>query len=134
MRFYWLAVGILCVWRVTHLLVVEDGPWGIMAKLQRRAGSGFWAELLNCFYCLSLWTAAPLAYWLGESWRERLLLWPALSGGAILLQRSTSSESDPKPIHYFEEKDFEEDDKEENHALLRQQEKPIPSGHSAPHP
>src|SRR5260370_37903487 len=82
MRFYWLAVGILCVWRVTHLLVVEDGPWGIMAKLQRRAGSGFWAELLNCFYCLNLLTAAPLAYWLGEEWRRRPVFLPALFSGA----------------------------------------------------
>lgn len=129
MRFYWLAVGILCVWRVTHLLVKEDGPWGIMAKIQRRAGSGFWSELLNCFYCLSLWTAAPLACWLGENWKERLLLWPALSGAAILLERSTSSELERNPVHYVEEK---EENKEESYALLRQQEKSIPSDGPAP--
>jgi hypothetical protein len=34
--------------------------------------------------------AAPLALLLGGAWAERLLLWPALSAGAILLERVAS--------------------------------------------
>src|SRR2546423_14169430 len=109
MHFYWLVVGVLCVWRVTHLLAREDGPWSAIVKLRQRAGNGFWGELLDCFYCLSLWMAAPLAYLLGESWMERLLLWPALSAGAILLERCTSSQLSLEPVPYFE-------DEEENYA------------------
>jgi hypothetical protein len=112
MRFYWLALGVLCVWRVTHLFYGEDGPWGVMAKLRQRAGDGFWASLLDCFYCLSLWMAAPLAYLLGETRKERLLLWPALSAGAILLERITSAEDKVPPATYFE-------DEKENYELLR---------------
>jgi len=26
-HFYWLIVGILVVWRLSHLLHAEDGPW-----------------------------------------------------------------------------------------------------------
>lgn len=92
MRFYWLALGILAVWRLTHLFAAEDGPWDAMARLRRALGSGFWGKLAACFYCLSLWVAAPVAAWLGESWPERLLLWPALSAGAILLERATGIE------------------------------------------
>jgi len=92
MRFYWLALGVLGVWRVTHLFVAEDGPWDTLARLRRVLGSGFWGKLVACFYCLSLWVAAPIAAWLGESWPERLLLWPALSAGAILLERATAVE------------------------------------------
>ena len=42
MRFYWLALGILAVWRVTHLLHAEDGPWDVLYRLRRRLGDGFW--------------------------------------------------------------------------------------------
>jgi hypothetical protein len=89
MEFYWLALGVLAVWRVTHLLNAEDGPWDLMVRFRLWLAAGFWGSLLDCFYCLSLWLALPLAAAIGETGWERLLLWPALSGGAILLQRLT---------------------------------------------
>ena len=97
MKFYWLALGILCVWRVTHLLQAEDGPWDLVIRLRRRIGAGFWGSLLDCFYCLSLWVSAPLAFVIGEGWKERLLLWPALSAAAILLERVTNRGQAPAP-------------------------------------
>ena len=90
MRFYWLALGILGAWRVTHLLNAEDGPADLLARFRRFAGAGFWGKLLDCFYCLSLWVAAPFALVLGEDWKERLLLWLGISAGAILLERATA--------------------------------------------
>ena len=105
MRFYLLVLGILCVWRVTHLFNAEDGPWDLMVRLRQRAGTGLWAKLLDCFYCLSLWIAAPLAYAIAKQWRERLLLWPALSAGAILLERLSKRESEPPAAHFFEDEE-----------------------------
>src|SRR5271157_1337130 len=99
MQFYWLALGILSVWRVTHLLNAEDGPWDFVVRLRRRAGTGFWARLLDCFYCLSLWVAAPLAYFIGSHWMERLLLWLALSAGAILLERLAPERTAAPPFY-----------------------------------
>jgi hypothetical protein len=90
---YWLVLGVLGVWRFTHLLFAEDGPWAVAIWMRQRAGTGFWGSLLDCFYCLSLWTAAPFALLLGSGWKERLLLWPALSAGAILFERVTSGEA-----------------------------------------
>lgn len=115
MRFYWLVLGILCVWRITHLLQAEDGPWDVVVRLRRRSGGGFWGRLLDCFYCLSLWIAAPFAYFLAQQWTERLFLWLALSAGAILLERITASRHDAPPAPYVE-------DDEAADALLRQQE------------
>ncbi len=104
MRFYWLILGILGVWRITHLLQAEDGPWNLLVRLRRSLGSGTLGQLLDCFYCLSLWIAIPFAWAIGQTWKERLLLWPALSGAAILLHRATISESE-SPAAYFEDKE-----------------------------
>jgi hypothetical protein len=82
-----LIAGILATWRVTHLLVAEDGPWNVIAHLRRRAGSGFFGNLMDCFYCTSMWVALPMAYWVGASWIARLIAWLAISGGAILVER-----------------------------------------------
>ena len=92
MRFYWLVIGILVVWRITHLFYGEDGPWDVFVRLRRAVGEGFFGSLMDCFHCLSLWVALPLAYWIGESWKERLLLWPALSAGGMLLQKLTTKQ------------------------------------------
>jgi hypothetical protein len=100
--FYWFALGVLAVWRVTHLLNAEDGPWDLAFRLRRRAGSGFWAGLLDCFYCLSLWVSAPLAVAIGAAWPERLILWPAFSAGAILLERLAPAKEPASPPFYFE--------------------------------
>ena len=86
-QFYWFLLGILSVWRVTHLLNAEDGPWELVVRLRRRAGTGFWGGLLDCFYCLSMWIAAPAALFLSRKPIEWIFTWLALSGGACLLER-----------------------------------------------
>jgi len=112
-HFYGLVVGILVVWRLAHLLYAENGPWDSMVRLRSAAGAGFWGGLLDCFYCLSLWMALPFALLLGDGLLEKLLLWPALSAGAIMLERvSTKEDPIPKPF-YTEDK--------ENDRVLRQE-------------
>lgn len=90
-----LLLAVLAVWRITHLLARENGPWDLVARLRRRAGDGFWGGLLDCFYCLSVWIALPFALWLGEGWGERGILWPAISGAAILLDRRDPGAPEP---------------------------------------
>ena len=108
MQFYWLALAGLATWRLTHLLSAEDGPWNIVVRLRGAIGKGSWGKLLDCFQCLSLWLAAPLAYVIGSTWAERLLLWPALSGLACLLELITAQKSvAPPPAFYTEDKETE---------------------------
>ena len=78
-----------------------------MVRLRRHAGEGFFAELLDCFYCLSIWIAAPVAVLIGEGWREWILLWLGLSGGAIVLEQFTRR-CEFVPARYIE--DVEDDD------------------------
>jgi hypothetical protein len=129
MRFYWLILGVLAVWRFTHLLSYEEGPWDSLERLRQRASGGFWGKLLGCFYCLSLWSALPLALWIGTDWLERVLLWPALSAGAILLERISSREPAvlPASYHYETNETKEEDNvlRTENDAAERR----VSAGH-----
>ena len=84
-RFYWLTLGILAVWRVTHLLNAEDGPADLVVRLRSMLGNTTAGRLMDCFYCLSLWLALPVTLLLSRSVPEGVLTWLALSGGACLL-------------------------------------------------
>src|SRR5689334_18760655 len=37
-------VAALATWRITHLIVREDGPWRVIVRIRRSAGAGFWGE------------------------------------------------------------------------------------------
>lgn len=61
-----LIVG-LAAWRLSHLLIEEDGPGAILARLRRILGvpitgevKGLLPELLTCPWCLTVWTAAAM--------------------------------------------------------------------------
>jgi hypothetical protein len=86
MMFYWF-MSALGVWRVTHLLALEDGPANLVVRLRTILGESFWGTLMDCFYCLSLWVAAPAALLLTRSPCEWPLAWLSLSGAACLLEQ-----------------------------------------------
>ena len=96
MRF---ALASLAVWRVTHLLAEEDGPVDAVVRLRSHVGRGCLGELMDCFYCLSIWVAAPASLVVARRPRERLVTWLALSGAACLLERATSEPSDGAADH-----------------------------------
>lgn len=76
-------IAALAVWRFTHLVVHEDGPWHLIARVRGFAGS-----FLSCFYCFSLWVAVPTAFLLRPALLDFVVLWLALSGAACLLERA----------------------------------------------
>ena len=111
MSLFLFGVAVLGVWRVTHLLHAEDGPWDLVARLRAKARGRLATSVLGCFYCLSVWVALPFAL-IGDGWTERALAWPALSAGAILTDLLATRLGVP-PAAYF--RDEEDDD-----GLLRQ--------------
>ena len=84
-----LALASLATWRLTHMLAEEDGPWNAVVRLRSRLGTGPLGEMMDCFYCLSVWVAAPAAVAVAPSKRDLPLTWLALSGAACLLERAT---------------------------------------------
>ena len=90
-----IVVAVVLLWRITHLLQAEKGPFDLFMRFRSLAGNGFLGQLLDCFYCLSIWLAIPLAILAGDGWAQRLMLWPALSGGACLLERATTRTAFP---------------------------------------
>jgi hypothetical protein len=90
-----LLVAMLAAWRVSHLVVEEDGPWDVVARLRERAGAGLLGRLMDCFYCVSLWVAAPLALAVSREPVAWAACWLAVSGGACLLERATAARAAP---------------------------------------
>lgn len=103
MRGYLFLLGLLGVWRVTHLLHAEAGPGRVVSKLRQAAGGGLLGHAMDCFRCLSLWTAAPFALLIGDGALECGLLWLALSGGAILLDALWRRLDGPPVARYVED-------------------------------
>jgi hypothetical protein len=85
----WLSfvAAAFATWRVTHLLANEDGPADIVFRTRRWLGDGFIGSLMDCFNCMSVWVAAPLALFVSANPLIWLVSWLALSGAACLLER-----------------------------------------------
>lgn len=80
-------LAVLATWRITHLLAREDGPADLIMRVRARLGNGLAGKLIDCFQCLSLWIALPLAFFVSRKPLDLLLTWLALSGAACLLER-----------------------------------------------
>ena len=85
-----IVLASLATWRLAHLVAEEDGPANVIARTRARAGTSQLGELMDCFYCLSLWAAVPFALITAPRRRDVPLTWLALSGAACLLERTTS--------------------------------------------
>jgi len=80
-------ITLLAVWRVTHLFQAEDGPFDIIFRIRKLAGDGVFGKIMDCFYCLSIWVALLPGLYFGRDWLQKIILWLAFSGGAILLEK-----------------------------------------------
>lgn len=73
----------LAIWRLTYMVVEEDGPGNIFLKLRESASSDkqrLWLPF-NCFYCASVWVSAIVCLLLNRPFIEIF----AYSGTAIFL-------------------------------------------------
>ncbi len=92
------GVAALATWRVTHLLVREDGPAAAIARLRERLGASQLGQMMDCFHCASMWTAIPFACFVAKKPAHRVVAWLALSGLACLVEEMTAPKSGEKGI------------------------------------
>ncbi|QNI32933.1 DUF1360 domain-containing protein [Alloacidobacterium dinghuense] len=81
------VIAALAVWRLSHLLAAEDGPWDLIVRLRRNLGTTIWGKLMDCFYCLSIWISIPFALFVVSGMLDRIVVWLALSGAASLANK-----------------------------------------------
>jgi hypothetical protein len=116
-------VASLAVWRLSHALWGEDGPWEGFARIRSLAGQTFFGRTLDCFYCLSFWLAIPFALIVSSHPLRVIVAWPAISGAAILLERVTAKPADGSAVWTeINERAPEESSKpteEDGHGVLR---------------
>ncbi|MGH9882051.1 MAG: hypothetical protein ACRD6N_11500 [Pyrinomonadaceae bacterium] len=98
-----LILAVLATWRITHLLANEDGPADLIVRFRARLGNRLPGRLMDCFQCLSLWVALPIAFFVSRRPLDLLLTWLALSGAACLLERIGKEPVVIQPISRAEE-------------------------------
>jgi hypothetical protein len=81
---------VIVVWRITHLLSMEDGPFDLVFKTRKRLGNSFFGKLMDCFYCLSIWIGLLAAFYAGKTAIDIILLCLYYSGASILLEKATN--------------------------------------------
>ncbi|MDQ7993594.1 MAG: hypothetical protein AAGC63_10930 [Propionicimonas sp.] len=98
-----LAVGTLAVWRVSRLVVHEDGPAGLVVRVRALVDRTPLAGVMDCFACTSVWVAPVVAVALFGGRlpaRDVVVTAAALSGAAMLVERAVAGGGDgylPEP-------------------------------------
>lgn len=87
----------LATWRVTHLLADEDGPGDVIVRARARLGDTGAGALMDCFNCLSIWTAAPLSLTVTRRSRRSVVVWLAVSGAVCLAEALTRESETSEP-------------------------------------
>jgi hypothetical protein len=83
-------IAVIVVWRLTHLISAEDGPFDLIFRLRKLAGNSFFGKLMDCFYCLSIWIGLGCALFAAENLMELIMLTLYYSGVSLLLERLTN--------------------------------------------
>jgi uncharacterized protein DUF1360 len=86
------VLAALVTWRITHAVSKEDGPADMMVRIRTALGNGFAGSLMDCFYCVSVWVAAAMAFFVARTALELAFTWLALSAAACLLERLPQTE------------------------------------------
>jgi hypothetical protein len=102
-----LVLAVLASWRVTHLLASEDGPADLIVRFRARLGQSLPGRLMDCFNCLSLWIAAPMALFVSRIPLVWLFSWLGISGGACLVERLGAGPVVMRPISESSEGDID---------------------------
>jgi hypothetical protein len=80
----------IVVWRVTHLITAEDGPFDLILKFRKLLGNSFLGKLMDCFYCASVWVGLAAVLCISRNWVDILILTFYYSGTAVIIEKLTN--------------------------------------------
>lgn len=93
-----LLVGAVATWRVSYMLLNENGPFEVFRRIRKKLGViyadndstevvAFQYEITVCMWCLSVWVGMLIAtlYYLLGSYATWLIAPYVLSAGALLV-------------------------------------------------
>ena len=93
--FLWWFIAMLAVYRLSHMIAMEEGPGAVFHLLREKFGQGNWfGRGLNCVLCISFWLSLSVPSFIMASNpvnpREFVILWVGTSGAVLTLHRLTS--------------------------------------------
>lgn len=103
-----LVVAALATWRVTALVVSEDGPGQILVRARAAVDGTPLAGVMDCFGCASIWTgaaASTLALAGRAPARDIVVTALAMSGSAYLLEELLRAAVPERGAGWVEEPD-----------------------------
>ena len=84
--------AVLSTFRITELLICDDGPLSVFARLREFLKKYLFDGVLECYYCASGWVSLAISGYLWHlnavSTPYVALYWFAVWGGAVLCQRA----------------------------------------------
>lgn len=86
LNFIEFLLAVFAVWRLSHLISREDGPWNTLLRLRVKLGRSGLGSGMDCFYCVSLWVSTLLAVLITASFRSFILVSLGISGITCVMQ------------------------------------------------
>lgn len=84
----WVVIAILATLRVSHLIAIDEGPFGAFQRLRYLIGQRTWiGRGFHCSLCVGFWLAILPALVLARTPVEFGLLWFGIAGGALLIHK-----------------------------------------------
>lgn len=83
--FIYFIILSLAVWRITKMLVDEEGPYSLIERFRNRIINYKWSPI-HCFRCTSVWVAFPLTLMFKLPFELFFIFWFASSAVAIFIR------------------------------------------------
>ncbi len=82
------ALACLAVYRLTHLITIDEGPWSLMLALRLAVGQKrWWGRGLHCPLCVSFWLSLLPALLWARTPESFVLTWLGVAGAVVVLHR-----------------------------------------------
>jgi Protein of unknown function (DUF1360) len=89
-------ISVLVTWRVVHIVIHENLPKNVMGKIREKLKvsglisdpeivPGSFRNFMTCFLCMSVWVAAPMAWYYASNTAEFFMYLFAISAAAIFV-------------------------------------------------